>query len=390
MRASERLVVWGAAVLGVLLGASGCGSDSAAGSGGAAGTGGAAGGGGAAGTGGAAGAAGSGGITTTIETAKGSVTIAQYDPTIPVDCSTTLMLDGVEDESTPWQCPNCAKTFRAPRNVTSTTCPPSDKPAPDMAFGWGADGRFYFGTGTNPVLELGTATEQSGTATVTIDASVPNGAGGTMKFTGSGSLTLGTTEDDVLHGWRASSTYSCGWPKTDPPPFTGSYEPLVGEQLPDGVFTDQCGDKVRMRDLIGRYLVIHANQTTEKTCPPCDLAAKAQKQFEDALAADGIDTLVVTLLAPAYTEANLIPTLDDVKSYLTWSGAGGVALADRGFATTVINHVEPGADGALGYPTFLVVAPDGRILSVAIGFNASATPTTWGEIESTIKTDAGK
>ncbi len=275
----------------------------------------------------------------------------------------TFELDGVEDDSAPWLSALATSRFSSGTKVTSTTCPPDTSLTKNFA--WADDGTFYFGSGYNRPAPLGTASVQGDAVTVTADFSIDDGNGGTLKLTGSGSLTLGTVDDDPLHGWRTSGASSCGWPQTKPAAFTGSYAPLVGDTLPDGVFMDQGG------------------------CGPCQLGSDTQKAFEDSMQALGVDTLVVSMLVPDYAKADQSPTLDDLKSFVTVTGTSGVALADRGFGAAIISSVAPGATQySFGYPSYLLVAPSGKILYGVQGFKD--TPSTWDDLATRIKTDAGK
>ncbi|MBK7582999.1 MAG: hypothetical protein IPI67_22735 [Myxococcales bacterium] len=394
MNGSGRQRLFGAVGVAVALAAIGCGSDDGggggggtgggAGTGGAAGSGGAAGGGGVAGSGGAAGAGGS--VSTTLATVKGTLTLNQANSTDPsADCSTTYEIDGVEDQSALWQCPSCKPTFRSAHKVTTTNCK-QPLPPPTLSVGWGSDQKFYWGPGTKPLLELGTATEQSGTVTITVSADFPAPTG-SLSVTGTGTLTLGTTQGDPLDGWRPSATYSCGWPQTKPPEYVGKYTPILNDKLPDGVFADACGDKVRLYDLLGRYLVIQANQTVQLTCGPCDGAVAGQKAFEDAMKALNIPTLVVTMLVPDYGRAEFIPTVDDLKAWVDTNQVSGIALADRGFGPAAIGSVLQKVPN-FGYPSFLLVAPDGTIVFAQEGFDP--TQSVWTQLETEIKTHAGK
>ncbi len=374
-------------VAGALAALTACGgSDSNSGSGGSAGSaGGAAGSAGSAGGAGMAGAAGATSTTQTLATAKGSFTIETVDSTNNTTCSVTIEVDGVEDNSTPWQAPGAEKVFRSARNITANTCGATGISETEL-FAW-SQGKFFGAKGFLRALEFGTATVQGNSVTLGGGSTIDIPPNGTLTVTLSGSLTLGTTEDDPLHGWRPSGTYSCGWPMTHPPASTAGYRPSVGDMLPDGVFTDQCGDKVRLLDLTGRYLVIQANQWISPGCPPCDQGAMEQKQFEDDMQAAGIETLVVSMLVPDYNTPWLSPAVDDLKTFVTRTGTSGVVLADRGFAMAALTNPGNLPPATASYPGYLVVAPDGKIISGVVGYGTSVT---WADVENQIKTDAGK
>jgi hypothetical protein len=325
-----------------------------------------------------------------VATATGTLTetlVVKATSTTPsTTCSFTLDLAGVEDASAPWLCPDCQIFYRAPMNITSgadclSTFFANGAP-PDYFFGWTANGTFHSSTGyAYASLELGKATTSA--SMVTVSLSLDNAQ---ISVSGSGSFKLDKKAGDKLNGWIPAAKYSCGWPKTNPAAFSGKYNAMTGDQMPDGVLADQCGDNVRLQDLLGRYLVLAMNQT-KTGCGPCDQAVAGQPKFEDDMKALGIDALVVSFLAPAYTDAELTVGKLDLTTWLGAHPNKGVALADRGYGGSVLGPW--GANGDLtkiGYPSFGVVAPDGTMIGAIVGFDMS----TWDSLESEIKMHAGK
>jgi hypothetical protein len=309
-------------------------------------------------------------------------------------CAFSLTVAGTEDKSTPWLCPTCTTIFRTPATFTAgSDCVMNLISAVPSTFWFGitADGHTYsgfdfaFAASDSPE---GTFTQTAGqlTATLSLDSAQ-------ATISGSAQLTLGSAGGDPLGGWTPAASYSCGWPRTNPPAYQGNYEAIVGDKLPDGVFIDQCGDKVRLHDLLGRYLVLHANQTDRSgSCGPCNMAGDGQAQFEADMKALAIPTLVVTFAVPNYTTSRLSPSQTEVKSWVDATKTSGIALADRGFGSGVV--ILGGAIGdptKVGYPGFSLAAPDGTILWATVGVDTSATANnTWTILKTQIMANAGK
>lgn len=316
-----------------------------------------------------------------LATAKGTLTL-NIDLGEP--CTMTFTLDGIEDRSAPWLTLGATHSFRTASNVPSNTCPWTTDPR-EIFFGWSDDGTFVGSLIDGFGAKLGTASVDGDSVTIIVDVTIPaegGNPGGTI--TGNATVTLGQSTGDPLHGWRAASTYACGWPKGNAPAFAGSYAPALGDPLPDGTFVDQCGEKVRLHDLLGRYLVLQINQTAALGCPPCALGATGQKAFEEAMSTLGIDTLVVSLLVREY-DAGDAPSVEELSGFATSTETSGVALADRGFGRTITASVLSDELGfaQFAYPGYALVAPDGEILHAVLGFNA-----TWADLKSRIEAHA--
>ena len=302
-------------------GPEGSGSDDSSSSSGTAGTGGTATGGGEGGenTGGDGGSGGTVVPTGSQQTISGDVTWSvTFDAAAQMagaaDCSYTRHYEGVEDWSRPWLCPSCEVIFRADVTMTSgeQDCysqVSANPPAEEEWIGW-ANGTWMRGAGLQ-LSEQGTVTIDGVLVTnanqvTMLDAPV----GGMMGFDVAGALTLGAQEGDVGAGYSAAAdSYACGWPKADPPAYTGDYTLAVGQTMPDGLFTDACGEVVRLHDFAGSYLVVDMSAID---CPPCQQMASLEEQFVADMAGLSIDVHVVTMLAPS---------LDDVLGDTTVSDA---------------------------------------------------------------------
>ena len=329
--------------------------------------------------------AGDGSDVARVATAAGS-----FSDTLTLDdgstCAYSLPLDGVEDDSAPWLCPSCATTFVSPFQLTTGADCLAPRfpggPPPTFLFGWSTDQRFFFGFGNS------FTSSSSGTLSTAGDSLTASWSSATDS--GSAQLRLSSTPGDRLHGWQPPPSYDCGWPSAAPPPFTGSYQPSIGDPLPDAVLLDQCGQKLRLQDLSGSYVVLHMNQSDAPDyapCGPCQMAAAGQAQFESDLSALGLSAFVVTLLVPTNLDVELSPPQDRLSQWSTTHGVTGPVLADRGFGPSVVGPAAAGGDlTQVGYPTLLLIGTDGTILSGTIGYD----PMMWADLESRIQSDALK
>jgi hypothetical protein len=300
--------------------------------------------------------------------ATASLTLAD---TVALDdgssCAFSAALDGVEDDSTPWLCPSCLTTYVAPLSfITGADCLsplfPGGAP-PSLLFGWSSDGHFLYGFGDSAAAPSASATVQS---------------------------RLGNAAGDRLHGQVPPPSYDCGWPSAARPPFSGSYQPQLGDPLPDAVLDDQCGQPLRLFDLAGNYLVLHMNQSDMPDyapCAPCQVAAAGQAQFEADMTALGIPTFVVSLLVPTNDDSELSPPQDRLQRWMMQEKVSGPVLADRGFGPTVVGPVAAGGDAtAVSYPSLVLVGRDGTILWGSVGYD----PMMWSDLETRIVADAAQ
>ena len=203
-----------------------------------------------------------------------------------------------------------------------------------------------------------------GTATRTHVAGREFEEGGSFQFAITGEFTVGDGKGDASHGFSVPETYECGWPKADPPPYTGDYNLAVGQTLPDGVFKDRCDEAVRIHDFAGKYLIVDISAVN---CPPCQAMAAAEPAFIEAMAAEGIDVEMITLLAPSLS-AVLDPTETQIlEDWTTEFGLHSPVLGDRGYGYWL-------GKGAMGddfaYPSWVLVAPDLTVFEVGKSFSS--------------------
>jgi hypothetical protein len=269
------------------------------------------------------------------------------------DCSYTRNYLGTEDLSTPWVCSEGCASFVSNVTVDGLECRA-------LAFG-------------SPLFS---ATEvvglaESGFWRMNPDSSVYNGPAATV---GTGVDVEDTFEQDTSVG-RATITmsghfeygeeagepgqlasalsYTCGWPRPNPPQYTGGYGELaLGDTLPDGVFLDHCDEGVRLHDFQGTYVMLVFGATD---CGPCQVEAPELAELEEWAISEGYGVTVVTLLASKLSATALSPNRSELEAWRTGFGLTGPVLADRGYGGTLLTR-NFGDDYA--YPGFLLFAPD--------------------------------
>ena len=224
------------------------------------------------------------------------------------NCSYTRAYEGLEDRSSPWLCPTCEKMFRSTVQLTGEDCynQVTTAEVPEVEWtGYAAtadtagDAESYFRTSFENYR-----LSPQGVVTIT-----PTGfelrnetewyertGGGTFRFVVTGSFDEREVEENAYRGFAPPETYTCGWPQSDTPMSLGKGPIEIGQELPDGLFRDACGEGVRLHDFAGNYIVI---DVSAMNCGPCRAMAEQHAVFENAMTALGIDAVVVTLLAPA-------------------------------------------------------------------------------------------
>lgn len=296
------------------------------------------------------------------------------------DCTYTRHYTGHEDASAPWRCRSCEAIYRVEATLEGADCHASvsgDEPSPVEWLGRG-DGVFYrVGAGNWPLVDQGrsTVTEGGFTTQHGADGEAPGGTPFAFDITGTFEETL--TEDlDPLWGMVPPRRYACGWPSSNPPPYEGDYTVAEGEVLPDGVFLDACDEPVRLWDLLDRYLVVSVGAAD---CGPCQVMARTERDFEAELAEAGAETRVVTLMAPSLSDPATSAEPSLLREWTETFDVDGPVLADRGYGFTVIGEAVPD----FAFPTTAVVAPDGEVLALQVGFG------DWTPFRETILAHAG-
>lgn len=297
------------------------------------------------------------------------------------DCSYTRHYEASEDTSARWLCPECEVMYLADVQMTAgaTDCytqVSSGSPAASEWIGYGA-GKWWR-SGGGPMTDQGTITLDATTLTTTNSippADAPNG--GKLTFDVTGSLAVGEKEGDPRNGWIPPATpYACGWPKADPPPYTGDYSLKVKGTVPDGLFHDACGETVRLHDFKGQYFIVDMSAID---CPPCQAMAGQEEQLIADLAAQGIKATVITLLAPSLSNTVGLTTTKMLNAWIKKFTLTTPVLADRGWGLSVFG---PLLGDQIGYPSLAVVNPNLKVIKVDSGFG------NFDDIKAAIITDA--
>jgi hypothetical protein len=312
-------------------------------------------------------------MTQTRATANGDVTWtvtfdADAQAAGATDCSYTRHYEAIQDQSAPWLCPACDIVFHADVEMTEgqVDCFGQISTAEPLESEWigFAGNTYYRGVGMN-MTEQGTL---SGDATMKTlmhaVADQPGPTAGTFSFAIAGSFTLGEEEGDPMHGFVPPETYACGWPKANPPAYTGDYTLAVGDTVPDGLFMDRCGETVRLHDFQGAYLLVEMGA---RDCPPCQAMAGEEEQFIADMAAQGITVYVVTLLAPSLSNTLGETTQPMLETWTNNYELTSPVLADRGWGLSMF---VPIYQDQTGYPSIAVVAPDLTVLHEQVGFGS--------------------
>lgn len=283
-----------------------------------------------------------------------------------VDCDYTRTYTGTEDRSSPWLCLTCDTIWAVDVALdVGRDCYDlisGGSPAVHEQLGLGA-GR-WFRSHLGPLDLRGPATLDGDTVTIS-DWIGEAESGDDLTMDIEGTLTVGRGPGDPTQGLTPPDKYACRWPHASPPAYTGPWRAVVGETVPDGVFLDACGEPMRLHDLAGSWMVIDVSAID---CPPCQAAAAAEPAFTEALAKDGIEAHVVTLLAPSLSRGSSSPTVPDLAAWRDAFGLHDPVLADRAWGKSIFL-----SDGGFAYPTLFVVGPDLVLRHVHQGFGTFDT-----------------
>ena len=110
---------------------------------------------------------------------------------------------------------------------------------------------------TEPVA--GTGNEVS-TADGAIDSAASSDIAGDASFQSDAAAALDNAEttgngQDPADGAATTNTYACGWPKNDPGTLVATGTG-VGDVVADWGAQDQCGERYRVWDGYGRYMLL--------------------------------------------------------------------------------------------------------------------------------------
>ncbi len=281
-------------------------------------------------------------------------------------CSYTRHYEGEEDRSVPWLCPDCDEVWRATVGMPESEqdCYEQLSGGPPAALEWlGVGDGTWWRAGENIPLDQGSEIVDDGD-TFAVDylgewVPFADSDGPSYQLSIVGTATRGTGEGDALHGFQTPDTYTCGWPSRHAPPFDGPWELQRGAIVPDGVFLDRCDEPVRLHDFAGQWVVI---DIAAMDCGPCQQMAAEHKPFQDMI---GPNVQVITLLVPSLQAPFEPTTRADIDAWAENFGLDTPVLRDRGWGVAL--GYERFGD-AFGFPTTVVVGPDGRIRDQWVGY----------------------
>ncbi|MGK0346966.1 MAG: hypothetical protein ACI855_003046 [Myxococcota bacterium] len=281
-----------------------------------------------------------------------------------VDCEYVRHYEAGEDLAHQWLCPDCERMFRADVSFVSGRADCYDRvtdatPTPNELIGLSGSTWMRSRSYTSVLRQIGTS--DVGGRTWTLSASgTSDHSGGGLSFTIGGTLERSRRDGDLMHGWSPPETYRCGWPSTSAPAYTGDYELVVGEAMPDITLLDICNEPVRLYDLFDGYTVLYSGAPD---CVTCRDMASGHNDFDDEVAGLPWTAKAVGIVAPSLQDADGETSLPVLSAWISaFQLQDKPVFRDRGFAFAVLGDV---------YPTTVVIAPDGTVVDVAQGYTGS-------------------
>ena len=311
------------------------------------------------------------------------------------DCAYTRSYEGVQVLNLDFDCPECDVVTKG----TATMVDGDDCHAQissntgDRVELWGVAVGSDAGTGTLyratydqfPMGELTefSLVEDGETASVAWESENELTEGGVLTLSALGSLSMETDSTTLLddpYGPRASA-YACGWPCNDPGDLEMDHDLAIGSVLPNVRLDDQCGEAVELWDFYGKYLVIDSSQSD---CGPCRSMAAGASEFVSEMSALGIEVQVVTLMGNGLGDPFGTPEPETISAWVEQYALDEPVLADRGYAYALFpDFIEQANGDSWGYPAWIVVGPDMKLIWGNVGF------ATWADMVEIIAIDQG-
>lgn len=194
--------------------------------------------------------------------------------------------------------------------------------------------------------------------------------GGTMALSASGTMSWYVDGSILLDDpWAPRpEPYSCGWECEDPGDLVLDYALAIGSTFPNVRLRDQCDDQVDLWDFYGSYLVLDASQYD---CGPCRSMAEAEPAFIDDMRERGIPVRVVTFMGNGLSDSYGTPDSEIVQAWIAEFGLTDPVLYDRGFTSALFpDFIEATSGEEYGFPAWLIVDPEMRILHGQVGFSS--------------------
>ena len=205
--------------------------------------------------------------------------------------------------------------------------------------------------------------------------------GGNMNLSAAGTMTWGEDDAHVYPDpWGPrSNAYTCEWECNDPGDLAADYELVLGNTIPNARLEDACGESVDLWDFYGSYLVIDSSQSD---CGPCRSMAETEHEFIEQMQAAGIPVRVVTLLGNGLGDPTGTPDQETFDAWVSDFDLTEPVLKDKGYAYALFPSFFSDTYGdAFGYPAWLVVTPEMKLLYGNVGFSS------WDNVAEVIEED---
>ena len=196
-------------------------------------------------------------------------------------------------------------------------------------------------------------------------------ASGNMQYTVDSSI---SPDPDVL---PHEGSYTCGWPQNNPGDLVLDYVLGMEKTFPNVHLRDQCGERVSLWDFYGSWLIL---DTTQSDCGPCrNMAADAEEALEE-MRANGLDVVMISFLGNGLSYPYETPSQETLDSWVESYGLQDPVLFDEGFAFALFpSFVEELTGEGFGYPTWLLVNPEMKLVYGNVGFGS------WENIQNAIQ-----
>jgi hypothetical protein len=293
------------------------------------------------------------------------------------DCTYTRTWTGLEALDQPYLCPECTAIVWGEAEITEgldcyLQLIPTGEALTWEGWGFAEDGRFFRSGGENrPAGELSAFVppEQAGDpVAIGWEAEYEMTDGGNLVLSATGTYRWWMDADTLLDdpmGPRENTSSSCGWPRDNPGTLTGVMPLALGEVMPNVRLEDQCGEPADLWDFHGRWLILDSSQ---EDCGPCRTMADESDVFIEAMAAEGIEVVMLSMMGNGLDHPWGTPPTSVIDNWVSQFNLGGPVLKDRGYAYSLFpNFLGP---ESFGFPAWLVVNPQMQLVNGKVGYNS--------------------
>lgn len=306
------------------------------------------------------------------------------------DCTYSRTYEGVQVLDLDYLCPACSFLVSG----TSVMSDGADcyiavfgeENAGDRAETWGVSADNTLWRSTQEQFSLGELAafepgEEGADIAIAWSSDYTMEVGGAMTLSAAGLMRYQTDESVLLQDpWPArTEPYACGWPQNDPGTLTLDYTLEEGSTFPNVRLVDQCDEKLALWDLYGSYLVI---DISEPDCGPCRSMADTSESFASAMEEAGVPVYVVSMLGNGLSVPYETPSAATFNEWVYTYALTDPVLYDRGFAYALIPGFAEAFTGEdFGYPTWIVVDPEMRVMHANVGFRS------WDDVAAIVVAD---